>query len=89
VRRLPLTFASTDETTNREGALWRVHGKEFVRERPLSKTDRQHLGLSEQSWPVFGAKAEDEGTALALIEDDPTVFFTTPHSHGINLCWSS
>ena len=31
---------------------------------------------------MLGAKTEDEAVKLALIAEDPTVFFTTPHFDG-------
>ena len=32
--------------------------------------------------PVYGAWTADEGVKLALIADDPAVYFTTPHFDG-------
>ena len=82
VRELALAFPDTDETTSWGHAFWRVHGKGFVWERPLRKPDLQHLELDAQPGPVLGAKVADEPTKFALVEDDPEVFFTTPHFDG-------
>ncbi|QDZ16069.1 MmcQ/YjbR family DNA-binding protein [Humibacter ginsenosidimutans] len=82
VRELALALPDTDETTSWGHAFWRVHGKGFVWERPLRKPDLQALGITEQPGPVLGAKVDDEATKLALVEVDPTLFFTTPHFDG-------
>jgi hypothetical protein len=89
VRALALSFPDTDETTSWGHAFWRVHGKGFVWERPLRKNDLEHLRLETQPGPVLGARVDDEPTKFALIEDDPEVFFTTPHFDGYSavLVW--
>lgn len=82
VRRLALALSDTEETVSRGSAFWRVHGKGFVWERPLRKPDLAALGLDEQPGPVLGAKVDDEATKFALAENEPDVFFTTPHFDG-------
>jgi hypothetical protein len=82
VRALALALPDTDETTSWGHAFWRVHGTGFVWERPLRKTDLAALGITAQPGPVLGAKVDDEATKFALIEDVPSVFFTTPHFDG-------
>ena len=82
VRRLALALPDTEETISRGSAFWRVHGKGFVWERPLRRTDLAALGLEEQPGPVLGAKVDDEATKFALVEGEPEVFFTTPHFDG-------
>ncbi|MEJ3404839.1 MmcQ/YjbR family DNA-binding protein [Rathayibacter sp. YIM 133350] len=82
VRRLALEFPDTTEKTSWGAAHWRVHDKGFVWERPLRKNDLAALRLDEQREPVVGARVEDEATKFALVEEDPTVFFTTPHFDG-------
>jgi hypothetical protein len=85
VRRLALSFPDATEHVSWGSAHWRVHGKGFVWERPLRKTDLEHLGIAEQDGPVLGARVEDEAVKFALVESDPDVFFTTPHFDG----WSA
>ncbi|WP_243064887.1 MmcQ/YjbR family DNA-binding protein [Humibacter sp. RRB41] len=82
VRRLALALPDTEETVSRGSAFWRVHGKGFVWERPLRKPDLAALGLDEQPGRVLGAKVDDEATKFALAENEPDVFFTTPHFDG-------
>ena len=81
VRRIAL---SLPETTEREGSTldWRVKDKGFVWERPLRKGDIAALGDRVPEGPVYAAHTADEGVKLALIADDPVVFFTTPHFNG-------
>jgi hypothetical protein len=61
---------------------WRVADRKLVWERPLRKADLVALGLDSQDEPVLGVRTADEGEKFALIEDDPSVFFTTPHFDG-------
>jgi hypothetical protein len=81
VRRVAL---SLPETSERAGATldWRVKDKGFIWERPLRKGDIAALGDRVPEGPVYGARTADEGVKLALIADDPAVFFTTPHFNG-------
>lgn len=85
LRRLALALPDTSEGTSWGSAHWRVHGKGFVWERPLRKTDLAELGLDEQPGPILGARVEDEAVKLALVEEDPAVFFTIHHFDG----WSA
>jgi hypothetical protein len=80
VRRLALALPETDETPR--GFQWRVKGKGFVWERPLRKGDLEALGDTAPTGEILGARVPDEGAKFALIADDPTVYFTTPHFHG-------
>ncbi len=61
---------------------WQVHGKAFVWERPLRAADVEELGVAAPAGHVIGAKVADEGEKLALIAEDPAVFFTTSHFDG-------
>jgi len=77
--------AALPETTfvEREGRRqWRVRDKLFVWERPLRPRDLAELGPSAPSGPVLGARVPDEGAKLALIAEDPGVYFTTAHFNG-------
>ena len=50
--------------------------------RPLLKTELKALGATAPGGEILGASVEHEGAKRALIEDDPDVFFTTPHFDG-------
>lgn len=82
LRRLALALPDTSEAVSRGSAHWRVHGKGFVWERPLRRTDLTELGIDAQPGPILGARVEDEATKLALVEEDPAVFFTISHFDG-------
>lgn len=82
VRELALALPEATEHLARDAMQWKVHSKGFVWERPLRRADLDALGIPEQRGPVLGAKTEDEAVKLALIAEDPTVFFTTPHFDG-------
>ncbi|WP_173921686.1 MmcQ/YjbR family DNA-binding protein [Agromyces sp. Marseille-P2726] len=82
VRDLALALPEASEHLSRGNAQWKVHAKGFVWERPLRRADLESLGIAQQPGPVLGAKTEDEAVKLALISEDPSVFFTTPHFDG-------
>jgi hypothetical protein len=82
VRELALSLPEASEHVSRGHLEWKVHAKAFVVERPLRRADLDALGITEQHGPVLAAKTEDEAVKLALIAEDPTVFFTTPHFDG-------
>ncbi len=82
VRRIALGLPKAAERASRGSLDWRVRDKGFVWERPLRKGDIAALGDRVPAGPVFAARTADEGVKLALIADDPVVFFTTPHFDG-------
>jgi len=82
VRRIALSLPDTSEEVSRGNAHWRVHGKGFVWERPLRKSDLRALGEGAPDGPILGARVEHLGAKEALIQDEPNVFFTTPHFDG-------
>ena len=82
VRRIALRLPETSERESRGSLDWRVTDKGFVWERPLRKSDIEALGERVPAGPVFAAHTADEGVKLALIADNPRVFFTTPHFDG-------
>jgi hypothetical protein len=82
VRRIALGLPETSERVSRGSLDWRVGDKGFVWERPLRKSDIEALGDRVPDGPVFAARTADEGVKLALIADNPRVFFTTPHFDG-------
>lgn len=82
VREVALALPESSEHVSRGAAQWKVRAKGFVWERPLRRADLDSLGIPERQGPVLGAKTEDEAVKLALIAEDPAVFFTTPHFDG-------
>jgi hypothetical protein len=82
VRRIALSLPETSERTSRDNAQWRVKDKLFVWERPLRKSDLEALGKSAPDGPILGARVEHELEKQVLIQNDPNVFFTTPHFDG-------
>src|SRR3954451_9086520 len=61
---------------------WKVRDKLFVWERPLRQSDLKALGDAAPSGPILGARVEHLVAKEALLADDPSVFFTTPHFEG-------
>src|SRR4051812_50188572 len=82
VRRLALGLPETEERTARSGIQWRVRDKLFVWERPLRRSDLEALGDAAPGGPILGARVEHLVAKEALLADDPSVFFTTPHFYG-------
>jgi hypothetical protein len=70
------------ETTEASPRNWRVRKKPIAWERPLRKADFAALGAEAPDGDILGARVADEGVKLALLADDPGVFFTTPHFDG-------
>jgi hypothetical protein len=82
VSRIALALPDTSEGESRGDRNWTVHGKGFVWERPLRKTDLEALGPAAPTGPILGARIADEGVKTALTTDNPDVYFTTPHFDG-------
>jgi hypothetical protein len=82
VRRLALALPETSEGTSHGNTAWKVKDKGFVWERPLRKSDLEALGADAPDGPILGARVEHVGAKEALLQDDPAVFFTTPHFDG-------
>jgi hypothetical protein len=82
VRRIALGLPETEERISREARQWRVKAKGFAWERPLRKADLEALGARAPSGPILGARVEHAGAKEALLADDPSVYFTTPHFDG-------
>ena len=82
VRRLALGLPDTSERLSRDLRQWRVHDKLFVWERPLRRADLEALGNDAPEGPILGARVEHLGAKEALLADDPSVYFTTPHFDG-------
>jgi hypothetical protein len=82
VRGIALALPETSEELSRELRSWRVKDKGFVWERPLRRGDLEALGDQAPDGPILGARVEHVGAKEALLADDPSVFFTTPHFDG-------
>src|SRR4051795_6030659 len=82
VRRVALALPETSERLSRDLRQWRVKDKLFVWERPLRRSDLEALGSQAPDGPILGARVEHLGAKEALLADDPSVFFTTPHFDG-------
>jgi hypothetical protein len=82
VRRIALALPEAREESSRGLASWRVRDKAFVWERPLRSADLRALGDAAPRGAILGARVEHLGAKEALVEDDPRVYFTTPHFDG-------
>ena len=82
VARICLALPETTEGTSRGSRRWLVRDKGFVWERPLGKKDVAELGDAAPTGPVVAAFVPDEGAKLALIAEEPDVYFTTHHFDG-------
>jgi hypothetical protein len=79
VRRLALALPEAAEP---QPGQWRVRSKLFAWERPLRKADIAALGPHADDGPILGVRTPDLGAKQALLDDDPAVYFTTPHFDG-------
>ena len=87
VRRLALSLPETSEQDMHGLMSWRVRDRLFAWERPLRASDVRALtGLGREipSGEILGARVEHEGAKLALVESDPSVYFTIPHFDSYN-----
>jgi hypothetical protein len=82
VRRIALALPETSEGLSREHRHWRVKDKGFVWERPLRRGDFEALGDDAPDGPILGARVEHLVAKEALLADDPSIYFTTPHFDG-------
>jgi hypothetical protein len=82
VRRIALSLPEADERTSGELRSWRVREKGFVWERPLRPADLRALGDAAPAGAILGVRVEHLHAKEALLADDPSVYFTTPHFDG-------
>src|SRR5436305_5280227 len=82
VRRIAIDLPETEERSRRGLASWWVRNKLFVWERPLRPSDLRALGDEAPTAPILGARVEHVRAKEALLADDPSVYFTTPHFDG-------
>ncbi|WP_105609304.1 MmcQ/YjbR family DNA-binding protein, partial [Microbacterium halophytorum] len=59
--------------------MWRVHGRGFVWERPLNRTDLAALGNAAPGGEIAAARVEHEVVKEAMVASEPDLFFTIPH----------
>jgi hypothetical protein len=79
VKRLALALPEASERLSREKRQWRVNDKLFVWERPLREKEVAELGAAAPDGAILGARVEHLVAKQALLEDDPSVYFTTSH----------
>ena len=82
VRAIALDLPASEEVVSRDLRQWKVKKKLFVWERPLRKADLEALGDGAPNGPILGARVEHLGAKEAILADDPSVYFTTPHFDG-------
>jgi hypothetical protein len=82
VERIALSLPETAAALSREQRHWRVKDKSFVWERPLRRSDLEHLGDAAPDGPILGARVEHEVAKRALVDTSPEIYFTTPHFDG-------
>lgn len=82
VRRIALALPETSERVSREHRQWRVHEKLFAWERPLRQKEIEALGADAPDGAILGARVEHIGAKEALVAEQPSIFFTTPHFEG-------
>ncbi|CQD12396.1 hypothetical protein BN1232_02366 [Mycobacterium lentiflavum] len=78
VGELPLTCEQSPHD-------WRVGKKLLAWERPLRVSDRAALsanGVQAPEGDILGVWVSDEGVKLALVAEEPDIYFTTPHFDG-------
>jgi hypothetical protein len=86
VRRIALGLPETSERPQWGNASWRVRDKPFVWERPLRAADRRALGAAAPDGPILGVRVEHLIAKEAMLAEDPSVYFTTPHFDGYRPC---
>jgi hypothetical protein len=82
VARIAGELALTSEPSPHE---WRVGKKLLAWQRPLRPSDREALagsGVEPPEGDILGVRVSDEGVKFALIADEPSIYFTTPHFDG-------
>ncbi len=82
VRRIALALPETSERLSRGVPQWCVRGRHFLWERPLRRADVAALGEDAPDGAILGASVEHLTAKDALLADDPSVYFTTPHFDG-------
>jgi hypothetical protein len=86
VRRIALALPETIECGSDGSLQWQVNKKGskkgFVWERPLWRGDLEALGDAAPDGPILAVAVPDIGVVDALLADNPSVYFITPHFSG-------
>src|SRR5205807_9087744 len=82
VRRIALGLPETSEQPSHGHLSWRVRDKAFAWERPLRPADLRALGDAAPTGAILGARVEHLGAKEALLAEEPSLYFTTPHFDG-------
>ena len=80
VATMALEFPEVTEGVRHGHRTWFVHGKGFAWERPFSKADIKRFGTeTPPEGPILAVAVGDLAEKQAVLEADPTAFFTIPH----------
>jgi hypothetical protein len=81
VVRVATTLPGAEPSTSWGNPCWKVRGKTFAWQRPLTKKDRADLGATAPDGEVLAVRVEDLGEKEAILATDGP-WFTTPHFDG-------
>jgi hypothetical protein len=75
-------MADLPETVETSEHAWQIRNKSLAWERPLRPADLRALGRAAPTGEILGVRVADVGVKEALLADDPSVYFSTPHFDG-------
>src|SRR5690606_32223284 len=81
VVRVAKALTGAEPSTTWGNPCWKVQGKAFAWQRPLTKKDRADLGEAAPEGLVIAVRVEDLGEKEAILAT-PGPWFTTPHFDG-------